>query len=299
MNIENIEAFVYINHYGSFNKAADVLYISQPTVTARIQSLERELDCRVFDRLGKQIHLTEKGRQFLPYAQQILQVYQSGKHQIQSKGLVPDELRIGSTVSVSNYLMPHLLLHLKSAYPNLTLKLTTAPTEALIDKLKAKDIDLAFIRKVVNPAIQAYPFCEDPISLYVYEGHPLAQPGPGRTSIQSIREETLVFFECGSLDWLRLHRVLESMEQPPNIVYQVDNLETAKKLVIRKAGICFLPALSVQDEVKAGTLIRVDIAETEGISLRTSLISLNGEHAGFVESLLEIVPGRTPNRLIV
>lgn len=66
MNIENIEAFVYINHYGSFNKAADVLYISQPTVTARIQSLERELDCKVFDRLGKQINLTDKGRQFLP-----------------------------------------------------------------------------------------------------------------------------------------------------------------------------------------------------------------------------------------
>lgn len=46
MNIDNIEAFVYINHYGSFNKAAEVLHISQPTVTARIQSQEHELDCR-------------------------------------------------------------------------------------------------------------------------------------------------------------------------------------------------------------------------------------------------------------
>ncbi len=297
MNIENIEAFVYINHYGSFNKAADVLYISQPTVTARIQSLERELDCRVFDRVGKQINLTDKGRQFLPYAQQILQVYQTGKHQIQSKGLVPDELRIGSTISVSNYLMPQLLVHLKRAYPNLNIKLTTAPTEVLIDKLKAKDIDLAFIRKVVNPAIQAYPFCEDPISLYVYEGHPLAQAR--RASIQDIRKETLVFFECGSLDWMRLHRVFESMEQPPDIVYQVDNLETAKKLVLRKAGIAFLPALSVQEEVAAGTLTRVEIAETEGISLRTSLISLNGEYAGFIQTLLELGTGNPLNRLIV
>ncbi|CQR53957.1 LysR family transcriptional regulator [Paenibacillus riograndensis] len=297
MNIENIEAFVYINHYGSFNKAADVLYISQPTVTARIHSLERELDCRVFDRVGKQINLTDKGRQFLPYAQQILQVYQSGKHQVQSKGLVPDELRIGSTISVSNYLMPQLLVHLKGAYPNLNIKLTTAPTEVLIDKLKAKDIDLAFIRKVVNPAIQAYPFCEDPISLYVYEGHPLAQAR--RASIQDIRRETLVFFECGSLDWLRLHRVFESMEQPPDIVYQVDNLETAKKLVLRKAGIAFLPALSVQEEVAAGTLTRVEIAETEGISLRTSLISLNGEYAGFIQTLLELGTGNQLNRLIV
>jgi DNA-binding transcriptional LysR family regulator len=298
LNIENIEAFVYINHYGSFNKAADVLYISQPTVTARIQSLERELDCRVFDRLGKQINLTDKGRQFLPYAQQILQVYQNGKHQIQSKGQIPDELRIGSTVSVSNYLMPQLLQHLKRKYPHIRFKLTTSSTDSLIEKLKAKEIDLAFIRKVVNPAIQSFPFCEDPISLYVYKNHPLARKG--RASIQEIREETLVFFECGSLDWMRLHRVFESMEQPPDIVYQVDNLETAKKLVLRQAGICFLPALSVQEEVEAGTLIRVDVAETEGISLRTSLISLNGENAEFIESLLELAVGRSkPDRLLV
>ncbi|KUP25192.1 LysR family transcriptional regulator [Paenibacillus sp. DMB5] len=297
MNIDNIEAFVYINHYGSFNKAAEVLYISQPTVTARIQSLERELDCRVFDRLGKQVHLTDKGKQFLPYAQQILQVYQSGKHQLQAKGHIPNELRIGSTVSVSNYLMPQLLHRLKRKYPHITIKLTTASTDLLIDKLKAKEIDLAFIRKVVNPAIQTYPFCEDPISLYVDAGHRLA--ASGRAMLQDIRSETLVFFECGSLDWMRLHRVFESMEQPPNIEYHVDNLETAKKLVLKQAGICFLPALSVQEEVAAGTLIRVDIAETEGISLRTSLISLNGENAEFIETLLEAAPGKVDNRLIV
>ncbi|ASA23258.1 LysR family transcriptional regulator [Paenibacillus donghaensis] len=289
MNIDNIEAFVYINHYGSFNKAADVLYISQPTVTARIQSLERELDCKVFDRLGKQISLTDKGRQFLPFAQQILQVYQTGKHQIQSKGLVPNELRIGSTVSVSNYVMPQLLPQLLKEYPHINIKLITAPTDYLIEKLQSKEIDLAFIRKVVNPAIQAFPFCEDPISLYVYKGHPLVQKGSAL--IQDIVEETLVFFECGSLDWMRLHRVFESMERPPNIVYQVDNLETAKKLVLQKAGICFLPALSVQEEVEAGALIRVDIAETAGISLRTSLISLNGENGGFVQTLLELGAG--------
>jgi DNA-binding transcriptional LysR family regulator len=252
----------------------------------------------VFDRLGKQINLTDKGRQFLPYAQQILQVYQNGKHQIQSKGQIPDELRIGSTVSVSNYLMPQLLQHLKRKYPHIRFKLTTSSTDSLIEKLKAKEIDLAFIRKVVNPAIQSFPFCEDPISLYVYKNHPLARKG--RASIQEIREETLVFFECGSLDWMRLHRVFESMEQPPDIVYQVDNLETAKKLVLRQAGICFLPALSVQEEVEAGTLIRVDVAETEGISLRTSLISLNGENAEFIESLLELAVGRSkPDRLLV
>ncbi|MNI90451.1 hypothetical protein D3C73_1479740 [compost metagenome] len=79
----------------------------------------------------------------------------------------------------------------------------------------------------------------------------------------------------------------------------MDNLETAKKLVLRKAGIAFLPVLSVQEEVAAGTLTRVEIAETEGISLRTSLISLNGEYAGFIQTLLELGTGNPLNRLIV
>ncbi|MFD1174922.1 LysR family transcriptional regulator [Paenibacillus puldeungensis] len=286
MNIDNIEAFVYINHYGSFNKAAEVLFLSQPTVTARIQSLERELDCRVFDRLGKQIHLTDKGRQFLPYAQQILQTYQKGRHHLHAKRAMPNEVRIGSTVSVSNYLMPQLLMVLSQRFPKINFKLTTAPTDILAAKLSAKDIDLAFVRKLMNPAFQSYPFYEDPIRLYVYKDHPLASAG--RASIREIRKEPLVFFECGSLDWLRIHRGFETLEQPPNIVFQVDNAETAKKLVLGRAGICFLPGLCAREEVENERLIPVDITETSGVSLQTDLISLAGESSEFIETLLEM-----------
>jgi metal-dependent amidase/aminoacylase/carboxypeptidase family protein len=73
MNIENMEAFVYVNHYGSFNKAAEALFLSQPSVTARIQTLERELECKLFDRQSKQTVLTKDGRKFLPYAEQAAQ----------------------------------------------------------------------------------------------------------------------------------------------------------------------------------------------------------------------------------
>lgn len=286
MNIENIEAFVYINHYGSFNKAADVLYLSQPTVTARIQSLERELDCRLFDRLGKQILLTDKGKQFLPYAQEILHTFQKGKHHLQSKHTLPNELRIGSTVSVSNYLMPDLLTALSRRFPGIHFKLTTAGTDELAGRLTAKEIDLAFVRKQMNPAFQSYPLFEDPIRLYVYRDHPLA--AAGKASIRDLRHEPLVFFECGSLDWLRIHRVFESLEQPPNIVFQVDNAETAKKLVLGRAGICFLPGLCARHEEMEGLLIPVDITETAGISLQTHLVALTGQNTVFLDALLDL-----------
>lgn len=83
------------------------------------------------------------------------------------------------------------MLHLKRRYPHITIKLMTASTEVLTEKLKSKELDLAFIRKIVNPAIQTFPFCEDPISLYVHEGHRFAKAQ--RASLEDIRQETLVF----------------------------------------------------------------------------------------------------------
>ncbi|TVY04247.1 LysR family transcriptional regulator [Cohnella terricola] len=286
MNIDNIEAFVYINHYGSFNKAADVLFLSQPTVTVRIQSLERELNCQLFERVGKQITLTDRGRQFLPYAQQILETYQKGRQRILSQSAMPEELRIGSTVSVSNYLMAPILVHLTKRFPHITFNLTTGPTQVLVDKLKVKEIDLAFVRKMVNPAVNAYCFLDDPINLYVYADHPLAKAG--RSSIRSISNETLVFFECGSLDWERIHRVFDSMEHPPKIKFAVDNSETAKKLILSKAGIAFLPATCAEKEVKEGKLVRVEIAETADVSLQTYIISTDSSHSNVIEALLEL-----------
>lgn len=64
MNIENIEAFIYVCQLGSFNKAAEALYLTQPSVTARIQSLEREINIKLFHRNGNKISLTEKGEYF-------------------------------------------------------------------------------------------------------------------------------------------------------------------------------------------------------------------------------------------
>jgi len=285
MNLENIEAFVFINHYGSFNKAAEVLYLSQPSVTARIQSLERELNCKVFDRMGKQIQITEEGRRFLPYAQQILMTYQKGKLHTNQKKSLPEELRIGSTLSVSNYIIPDLLPRLKDRFPKTHFKLITGTTDEIIHKVINKEADIGFIRNVSHPNLQSVKFFEDPIRLYVYEGHPFLTGT--RPTIEDIAAQPLVFFECGALDWLRIHRIFGNLEGPPNIQFLVDNSETAKKLVIQKAGISFLPSQSVQQEISDGKLIPIKLPDTEGISLQTNLISCHGKNALFFSAITE------------
>lgn len=286
VNIENIEAFVYVIHCGSFNKAAEALYLSQPSVTARIQSLERDLDCKLFDRQGKQAQITEEGKRFLPYAQQVLLTYQKGKLHINQKKSLPDEFRIGCTVSVSNYIIPELLPKLKKRFPNTHYKLVTGITDDIVNKVLNKEVDIGFVRNVNHPNLQSIKFYEDPIFLYAYEGHSFL--GNECLSIEAIAEQPLVFFECGALDWLRIHRIFENLDHPPNIQIQTDNAEMAKKLVIRKVGISFLPGLFVKQDVEEGKLFPIRVPDTDGISLQTNLISNHGEHTAFINAILEI-----------
>ncbi|MEC0181070.1 LysR family transcriptional regulator [Paenibacillus peoriae] len=271
MNIENMEAFVYVNHYGSFNKAAEALFLSQPSVTARIQTLERELECKLFDRQSKQTILTEEGRKFLPYAEQMLQVLQKGKQKLQQRKKVPQQIRIGCTISVSNYIIPEILKQLRARYPEVNYKIVTATTDQLVQKLLNREVDISFVRKVMHPAIRTLAFYEDPISLYAYDGHPFMKTG--KASIQDIQHETLVFFECGSLDWMRIHRAFESLEQPPDIAFQVDNVVTAKKLVLEEAGIAFLPDICVSREVKDKKLFRIHVPEVASVSMQISIVA--------------------------
>ncbi|OCT12372.1 LysR family transcriptional regulator [Paenibacillus pectinilyticus] len=289
MNIENIEAFVYVIHYGSFNKAAEILFLSQPSVTARIQSLERELDSRLFERVGKQISLTDEGKKFLPYAQQLLQTFQKSKIELKQKRTLPNELRVGCTVSVSNYIMPTIIPKLKQKYPDVKYKLTTAPSEEIINKVLSRELDVGFVRNISHPNLLSAKAYEDPIRLYVYEGHPFI--GKDSLSIDEIGEYPLVFFECGSLDWMRIHRLFASMSQPPNIEFQTDTLETAKKLVLSRVGIAFLPSLCVEQEVKEKKLFPIHFQEVSGISLQTNMIALNGENGLWFNHALDLCKG--------
>ncbi|MFD0692976.1 LysR family transcriptional regulator [Paenibacillus sp. GCM10027628] len=279
MNIENIEAFVYVIHYNSFNKAADALFLSQPSVTARIQSLERELNTLLFEREGRNFTLTEKGKQFLPYAQQILQTYKKGKQLLQNLNTAPNELRIGCTVSVSNYVLPEILPLIKKKHRHLQIKLYTAPSESILEKLLGKELDIGFIRNVTHPHVESTGYYEDPIRLFVHHRHPFTERS--QLTIEDVSRESLVFFECGSLDWMKIHRLFATLEQPPRIEYQIDNLETAKKLVTKGLGISFLPELCVRQEVKDGVLVPIDIPALSGLSLRTNLITLKETSTNF------------------
>lgn len=285
MNIENIEAFVLVNHFGSINKASKALFLSQPSVTARIQSLERELDTKLFDRVGRQLVITEQAKDFLPYAEQIIQYYKTGKKQLKAKEL-SDQLVIGCTELVSNYLFPKVIPAFSKEYPNVQLKLVTGSSDTIQNKVLNREVDIGFVRNSSHPLITSEKVLESPINLFVQPDHPFASLDS--INIEALAKEPIIFFECGSLDWSMIRNLFQNLSVKPSIQYEVDNMEAAKGLMVRGTGIGFLPEISVRNEVARQELVRVNLPFVSNLSLKTNMIFYTEETPNYYTELLEI-----------
>jgi LysR family transcriptional regulator, low CO2-responsive transcriptional regulator len=266
LNIDNIEAFLYVVNLSSIHRAADALFLSQPTVTARIKTLERELDSELFERLGRGLILNEKGKEFFPYAEQIIRTFEQGKKQLR-KASIHEEITIGANGVTTQYFIPFALPIWKKAHPEVRFKVVSASNDVIVEKLLQKEIDFAFIKDVDHSGLKKDEVLDNSVQLVVYPGHPFHRQK--EITVQQLAKEPLVFFECGALDWNRVHKIFEVSQLEPRIEFQVDHLEVAKSLILSGSGIGFLPRLCIKKEVDMGNLVEVDVSNL--IQLKQSI----------------------------
>ena len=282
MNIENIEAFVYAFQLGSFNKAADALFLTQPSVTARIKSLERELDTQLFNREGKQISLTEKGKQFLPQAQHILETYEKVKLELRQKQPAKENLIIGCSLTVSTYILPLLIPNFREQFPLVRIQVMTGHSQDILHKVLNEEVDFGILRTVSHPKIELFQSINDPISLVAPPQHPFIESS-SRLTISQIASHPLIFFDHGSIDWLMIYGLFKQCLSPPNVIMEVDNIEAAKKLVMNGIGISFLPEICIQDELTNGSLYKINLNPPIQLSRKIDLIGLRGARPKFID----------------
>jgi LysR family transcriptional regulator, low CO2-responsive transcriptional regulator len=276
VNIDNIEAFIYVVHFNSIHKAADILFLSQPTVTARIKTLERELEVELFIRQGRGLILTDKGKEFLPFAEQMIRTFQQAKKQL-NKGSSYEEITIGANIITSQYFIPFALPLWKKAYPNLQFKFITASNDTLMEKLLQKQVDFVFMKEIEHNRLEKHELLDNSVRLVAYPGHSFQFEKI--VSLQQVAIEPLIFFECGAFDWNRVRKIFEVSQLEPNIVFQADHLEVAKSLILSGDGIGFLPYLCVKKELEQGILIEVDVANFKNMKQSIFLVHGNDKVA--------------------
>jgi DNA-binding transcriptional LysR family regulator len=271
VEIGRLEAFVQVATLLSFSKAAEALYLTQPTVTARIQALERELGEPLFERMGRTIRLTDAGRSFLPYAQRALQSIKEGQDALGNlRNIDRGSLSIGTAPTVGTYVLPDILQQFGERYPGVEVSIRTGRSEEVQAMVLADEVQVGFERYLSHPDIETVALYEDDIALMASARHPLSTRR--RTTVAEIAREPVIFFDVLSSYHAISQAIFREQGVTPRHSLDVDSLEMAKHLVLRGLGLAFLPRVAVEHELATGKLVAIEIEGTESLRRRVALI---------------------------
>src|SRR5438876_4644538 len=143
MDTHKLQIFVAIARTGSFSKAAEQVFVTQPTVSQQIAQLEASLGVKLLERRTRVVKLTPAGGALLPYAEQILALIEAGAESARAAAGVADRtLRLGVGHMLATYLLPELLREYRGNFPDGTLKISLGNTGELLEKMESGVVEL-------------------------------------------------------------------------------------------------------------------------------------------------------------
>lgn len=197
MELHQLRYFLAVARHQHFSRAAQELHVAQPSVSQQIQKLERELGARLFDRTRRGVALTEAGAAFLPRAQGALEQLQEARLELEElSGLQRGHLAIGSPPSAGTHLLPAALAAFHRRHPGISTSFRQAGSLALLDLVRAGELDLAvIILPVEQPQLETRPLMTEELVLAVPPDHPLRQAAAVR--LRDLAGEPFVLYQEG------------------------------------------------------------------------------------------------------
>lgn len=259
MTITQLQYVLAVAEYQNFTKAAQKVFVTQPTLSMQIQKLEDELDIQIFDRTKKPIQLTETGRKIVNQARNI--VNESDRIQDivdQQKGFIGGEFRLGVIPTVMPTLLPMFLNNFIKKYPKVKLKIEELHTEAIIERLKEGHLDAAIAATPLElDSIKEQVLYYEPFVAYVPKEHRLSKSEKITTNSLDVDDMLLLedghCFKDGILNLCKASRNYEG----DHFQLESGSFETLIKLSNEGLGMTLLPYLHT-----------LDLKETEKKNLR-------------------------------
>ena len=254
MNLKQLESFVQVSESGSFSKAAKELFLTQPTISAHISSLEKELNVRLFIRNTKEVSLSDDGKDLYRYAKQITDLEKAieerfymdsddGKHVI----------TIAASTIPAQYLLPKVLMCYRERYPKEQIKIMETDSSEVVTQVVDHMVDVGFTGTVLEKKHCKYiPFYKDELAVITPDTPEYRiLKEQNRDDIDWIKRKPLILREEGSGTRKEAEKQLKnagiSMEAL-DIVASIANQETIKKSVKQGMGITVLSRLAAEDE---------------------------------------------------
>ena len=260
----------------NFTKAAELLYLSQPSLSKQIKTLEKNLDVLLINRENNKISLTENGKIFLQYSERILALCEeSCRALIDLKNGERGHLTVGASQTIGTYLMPRVLALFAQNYPQIDLKVQVNSTRLIAKNVINREVDIAVVGGEIpdelKKSLTVEPFVEDEFSLIVPKSHPFATK-------KIITKEDLYhlnFITLNSnstirkfIDNILIQNQIETKQL--KIIMQLNSIEGIKTAVSLGLGAAFVSSAAIEKELKLKT---IEILKIENIRI-TRMLSI-------------------------
>ncbi len=252
MDFNSLDTFVAVAETGSFSRAAERLFITQPAISKRIAALEDTVGAQLLDRLGRTVQLTEAGQILLISARRILADIASSREQIHSLSVeVGGRLRLGTSHHVGIHRLPPVLKAYTQAYPQVDLDLLFMDSEKACEQVATGSLELAIVTlpNQADPNLAIESVWPDPLTIVCALDHPLA--GKSRTSPAQLAKHAAVLPARGTVTRSILFSALAPYNVSIKTALETNYLETIKMMVSVGLGWSALPLSMVDNSIGA------------------------------------------------
>ncbi|EKN46476.1 MULTISPECIES: LysR family transcriptional regulator [Pseudomonas syringae group] len=280
MDLANLNAFLAIAETGSFSGAGERLHLTQPAISKRIVGLEQQLGVRLFDRLGREVSLTEAGRALLPRAYQITNVLDDTRRALTNlNGEVSGRLKLITSHHIGLHRLPPLLREFTRTYPAVALDIRFMDSEAAYDEILHGRAELAVITLAPEPhaLVRATAVWDDPLDFVAAPEHPLANSGP--MELEDIARYPAVLPSDNTFTHKIVSTLCEAHGLKPDIAMSTNYLETIKMMVSIGLAWSVLPRTMLDEQVARIPLTGVQLNRQLGYILHTERTLSNAARA--------------------
>jgi DNA-binding transcriptional LysR family regulator len=262
MDFDHLVTFVEIAKQGSFSRAGQKLYRSQPAVSAQIRQLEQEYGQKLFDRVGKSVRLTVAGETLLEYAGKLLTLRNESLRAVADQSNTPHgTLAIGANEATCLYVLPDIFADYSRRYPSVQISVYRNFSHKVLEKVEDGTVDVGIVTlPVKSPSLKIHSIFRDRLMLMCAPSNPLASFKSVRTS--DIAEHPLIFPKMGFS-----RQVLDKQFRPfrsrLRIAMELASVGMIKRFVIAGLGVSVISESFAQDEVRAEQAKLIPISDME------------------------------------
>ena len=284
LDSRQLHAFAALARRGSFTLAAKDLFLTQSAVSHAIKALETNLSCRLVDRVGKRVLLTQAGEQFLRHTEKILREMETARAGLEDLSKWGHgRLRVGASTTACQHILPTVLREFRQSFPRCVIKIEPGDHNRQLELLRTGQIDLALILEPPSPLQDEFifvPLFQDELRFFVAPLHPWAKLG--RAPRESIGSETLILYNKASFtfrlmsDYFREEKIILS-----NFI-ELGSMEAIKELAKIGLGVGVLAPWIARTELEKGSLVSVPLGPRK-LRRRWSVAYLKGRRLALAE----------------